>query len=63
MATTTIQNPARETRKNVGGVEYIIRSFFKEDACETAEQKLLRLVRERVAVEVKSPENQGFSST
>jgi len=63
MATTAIQNPARETRKSVGGVEYIIRSFFKEDARETAQQKLLRLVRERVADEVKSPENQGFSAT
>lgn len=47
---SAIQNqlPVRETRKNISGVEYIVRSFFKTDARETAEQKLLRLVKERV---------------
>ena len=62
MAAAVIENPACETRKNINGVEYIVRSFFREDARETAEQKLLRLVRERVADEVKSPKNKGYSA-
>jgi len=61
MEKTTDHPTARETRKSIRGVEYIVNSFFKEDARETAEQKLLRLVKERVASEVKRPENQGFS--
>jgi len=41
-----------ETRKNIGGVEYIVRSHFREDARETAEQKILRLVRQHVSEKI-----------
>jgi hypothetical protein len=51
-----------ETRSVIGGVEYIVKSFFKEDARETAEEKLLWLVKERVAAEVKTSENQAISA-
>jgi len=62
MATTTIPNPALETHKNVGGVEYIIRSFFKEEARETAEQKILRLVKQCVAAEINNTDTSVLSS-
>jgi hypothetical protein len=51
-----------ETRTVVNGVEYIIESFFKEDARETAKQKLLRLVRECVAAEINNTESAVNSS-
>lgn len=51
-----------ETRTVVDGVEYIVRSFYKEDARETVEQKLLRLVKECVAAEIKNPEDAVFRS-
>ena len=38
-----------ETRKRIGGVEYIVCSFFPENARETAEQKILRLVKQSVS--------------
>jgi len=38
-----------ETRKRINGVEYIVCSFFPETARETAEQKILRLVKQRVS--------------
>ena len=41
-----------ENRKNVGGVEYIVCSFFREDARETAEQKILRLVKQHVSEQI-----------
>jgi hypothetical protein len=44
--------PVQETRKNLNGVEYIVRSFFKNDARETAEQKILRLVRQCVSEKI-----------
>ena len=50
MANTAI--PVQETRKKVNGVEYIVRSFFKEDARETAEQKILRLVKQCVSEKI-----------
>ncbi|MCL2817844.1 MAG: transposon-encoded TnpW family protein [Clostridiales bacterium] len=52
MSEISIQNLALETRKNIGGVEYIVRSFFKEDARETAEQKILRLVKQCVSEKI-----------
>jgi hypothetical protein len=41
-----------ETSKHIGGVEYIVHSFFREDARETAEQKILRLVKQRVSEKI-----------
>jgi hypothetical protein len=41
-----------ETRKRINGVEYIVCSFFPENARETAEQKILRLVRQHVSKEI-----------
>jgi len=41
--------PVCKTRKRINGVEYIVCSFFPENARETAEQKILRLVRQRVS--------------
>jgi len=34
------------------GVEYIVCSFFREDARETAEQKILRLVKQHVSEQI-----------
>ena len=51
-----------ETRTVINGVEYIVKSFFKEDARETAEQKLLRLVKDCVAAEIKKTDGAVFSS-
>ena len=45
-----------ETRKDINGVEYIVTSFFKDDARETVEQKFLRLIKECVATESQSTE-------
>jgi hypothetical protein len=45
-----------ETRTNINGVEYIVRSIFKSDARETAEQKILRLIKERVITEINKTE-------
>jgi len=41
-----------ETRKRINGVEYIVCSHFREDARETADQKILRLVRQHVSKEL-----------
>ena len=51
-----------QTHTMVNGVEYIVTSFFKKDARETVEQKLLRLVRECVATEIKHTEGTVFNS-
>ena len=40
----------------INGVEYFVRSFFREDARETAEQKIIRLVKECVKAEIKNTE-------
>ena len=47
-----ISDPAREIRKRVNGVEYIVCSFFPENARETAEQKILRLVKQHVSEQI-----------
>jgi hypothetical protein len=44
--------PERTTEKIIKNTAYIVNSFFSETARETAEQKLLRLVTERVSVEL-----------
>ena len=49
MATTI---PVHETVKKINGVEYIVRSFLKEDGRENAEQKILRLVKQCVSEEI-----------
>ena len=46
-----------ESRKMINGVSYIVKSYFKEDARETAEQKIIRLIRECVATEIKNSED------
>lgn len=51
-----------ETRTVVNGVEYVVKSFFKEDARETAEQKFLRLVKDCVAAEIINTDGAGFNS-
>jgi hypothetical protein len=40
----------------INGVEYVVKSFFRENARETAEQKIIRLVRECVKAEIKNTE-------
>ena len=50
----------QETRKKINGVEYIIESVFSKTAKETAESKLLKLLGNRVAEEIKSAENAVF---
>ena len=62
MSETKTAPRSTETRTVVNGVEYIVQSVFKEDARETAEQKLLRLVKECVVAEIKKTEGAVFSS-
>lgn len=51
--TETIKNThTSESRTVIDGVEYIVKSYFKKAARETAEQKILRLVRECVMAEI-----------
>ena len=48
---------SKTTEMLIGNCKYIITTHFKENGRETAEQKLLRLVSDRVAAEIKSQEN------
>ena len=52
---TPVRSKTTETK--IGNTVYIVTTHFKEDARENAEQKMLRLVSERVSAELKSPEN------
>ena len=45
---------SKKTVTVIGNTTYIVTTHFKENARETAEQKLLRLVSDRVAAEIAS---------
>lgn len=51
-------NPVRSktTEMQIGNTTYIVTSTFKENARETAEQKLLRLIADHISTEIKSLE-------
>ena len=56
------QNISQKTKMEIGGITYIVNTHFKENGRETAEQKLLRYVTNRISAEMKSdknPENKG----
>jgi hypothetical protein len=44
----------------IGKNKYIVNTHFKENGRETAEQKLLRLVSNRISAEMKKPINSAF---
>jgi len=44
---------SNETRTVVNGVEYIVKSTYNKEARETAEQKIMRLIKECVAAEIR----------
>lgn len=45
-----------ETSTIIGGCEYITVAVFRKDARETAEHKIIRLIKECVAAETKNTE-------
>jgi len=45
------------SQTQIGKTIYIVKTLPSERAVETAEQKLVRLVRERISAEIKSGEN------
>ena len=47
-AQTTTQHTARTVRKQINGTTYIVRVHFNENARETMEDKIKRLLREEV---------------
>jgi len=47
---------SRTSEMKIGKVTYIVTANYKENGRETAEQKLLRYVTERVSEAVKTPE-------
>jgi len=56
------QSVFRTTQTQIGKTIYTVRTMPSERATETAEQKLLRLVSERVSTEIKSAETADFSA-
>jgi hypothetical protein len=48
---------SRTSEMMIGKVKYIVTTHYNENGRETAEQKLLRIVSNRVAEEMKRPEN------
>lgn len=45
-----------KTRKTIDGVEYIVCSHFRENARESAEQKIMRLVKQHVSEQIAAAE-------
>jgi hypothetical protein len=45
----------------IGKTRYIVITHFKENGRETAEDKLLRYVSNRITADVKNPENTEIS--
>ena len=55
------QNIFRTTRTQIGNTMYTVKTMPSERATETAEQKLVRLVRERISAEIKNAESPVFT--
>ena len=53
------QSIFRTTQTQIGKTLYTVKAMPSERASETAEQKLVRLVGERVSAEIKTAENAG----
>lgn len=51
---------SRTTEIQIGKTTYIVTTTFNENARETAEQKLLRLIENRIADELKVTENMAL---
>jgi len=56
MKTVTKQITSRTSEMNIGNITYIVTTHYNKDGRETAEQKLLRLVTDRVSSELKNSE-------
>jgi hypothetical protein len=52
---------SRTSEMKIGKVTYIVKSHYKPDGRETAEQKFLRFVSDRVAAEINKPGNIAVS--
>jgi len=52
----------RISQTQIGKTLYTVKALPSEKATETAEQKLVRLVRERIAEEIKSGETPAFDA-
>lgn len=57
-----VNTPVRSKKSEVviGKTNYIVTCTFNDKSRETADQKFLKLVTERVAKELKSPETSCF---
>ena len=55
----TDKKPARSrtSEMRIGKVVYIVTAYYSEQGRETAEDKLFRLVSDRVSAEINSPQN------
>ena len=58
----TNSNLSRTSEMQIGKVTYIVTSHFKEGGSETAEDKLFRLVSDRITEEMKSGANPLIST-
>jgi hypothetical protein len=54
MESTNIPVRKKTSETKIGKVKYIVTSVFSETSRETADQKLLRLVSDRVCTEMKT---------
>jgi len=48
---------SKTTEMKIGKVNYIVTTHYNKNGCETAEQKLLRLITDRIAEDAKKPQN------
>jgi hypothetical protein len=53
----TSSAPAKATEMKIGKIKYIVTTHCNPNGRETAEQKYLRYVTERVAEELKKPQS------
>ena len=60
MVDTKIPVRSRTAEMQIGNTTYIVTATYNESAHETAEQKFLRIIADRVADELKSPETRLF---
>jgi len=51
---TNEQTLSKTTEMKIGKINYIITTYYNKNGCETAEQKLLRLIANRIADDSKA---------
>ena len=56
-----IESATQTKKKIIGGTTYIVTTHYSENARETAEDKLVRIVSDRILMEIKDPINGGIA--